>query len=81
MSIFRDEFDFIPVLEPENNCNPIILENHKLGIEIWSAKLLFMYAYAELLNTKSRSNYRTSGKYSDVVQRMKLKSYFYNAFH
>ena len=57
-----DEYDFIPVVEPQNNCNPIVLENHKLGVQIWATKVLFSYAYAELMNiVKSRQSIKTTG--------------------
>ncbi len=48
-----DEFDFLPVLKQADNSNPILLENHKLGIELWAGKLIFMHAYEKLFPRSS----------------------------
>lgn len=47
--IFRDEYDFLPVLEPTHNRNPVLVIDHKLGLELWAAKLVFHYAYVKVM--------------------------------
>ena len=50
---FRDEYEFIPVLEPERNVSPLVLERHKLGFEIWGVQILYMYSYSTLMKWRS----------------------------
>ena len=45
-----DEFDFLPVLKQTDNSNPVVLENHKLGIELWAGKVIFMHGYKKLFS-------------------------------
>ncbi|KAL4227340.1 Protein prenyltransferase alpha subunit repeat-containing protein 1 [Mactra antiquata] len=49
-----DEFDFIPVLEPRNNKSPIVLVEHKLGLELWCVKILFQYSYRSLMAWRNK---------------------------
>ncbi|KAL5005201.1 hypothetical protein ScPMuIL_018657 [Solemya velum] len=49
-----DEYDFIAVLEPKNNRSPLVLVDHKLGLELWSVKILYQYAYNVLLGWRNR---------------------------
>lgn len=51
---FSDEYDFIAVLEPKNNRSPLVLVDHKLGLELWSVKILYQYAYNVLLGWRNR---------------------------
>ncbi|XP_060076736.1 protein prenyltransferase alpha subunit repeat-containing protein 1-like [Ylistrum balloti] len=44
-----DEYDFLPVLEPKHNRSPLILQEHKLGLEMWSVKILYDHAYNTLM--------------------------------
>ncbi|XP_045156593.2 protein prenyltransferase alpha subunit repeat-containing protein 1-like [Mercenaria mercenaria] len=53
-----DEFDFIPVLEPKNNRSPVVLVDHKLGLELWCVKILFQYAYHTLMGWRSKKSYK-----------------------
>lgn len=57
VSIFncRDEYDFLPVLEPKNNKSPLVLQEHKLGLEAWSVKVLFQYAYHQLISWRKNT--------------------------
>ncbi|KAK7115341.1 hypothetical protein V1264_001228 [Littorina saxatilis] len=50
-----DEYDFLPVTEPQNNASPLLLVEHKLGLELWSVRLLFRYAYNRLMNWRDRN--------------------------
>ncbi|KAH3741506.1 protein prenyltransferase alpha subunit repeat-containing protein 1-A-like [Dreissena polymorpha] len=50
-----DEFDYIPVMEPQTNCSPVVLVNHKLGIEMWSLKILLQFAYHSLMEWRATS--------------------------
>ncbi|PVD19913.1 hypothetical protein C0Q70_20407 [Pomacea canaliculata] len=50
-----DEYDFLPVKEPQNNASPLLLVEHKLGLELWSVRLLFQYAYTRLLTWRDRN--------------------------
>lgn len=52
---FSDEYDFLPVQEPKHNRSPLILQEHKLGIESWSVKILFQYAYHRLVSWRKNS--------------------------
>nr|XP_022329534.1 protein prenyltransferase alpha subunit repeat-containing protein 1-like isoform X2 [Crassostrea virginica] len=59
-SVFRrdpeiDEYDFLPVLEPKNNKSPLVLQEHKLGLEAWSVKVLFQYAYHQLISWRKNT--------------------------
>ncbi|KAK3606300.1 hypothetical protein CHS0354_037978 [Potamilus streckersoni] len=51
-----DEYDFLPVLEPKQNKSPIILVDHKLGLETWSVKVLYQYAYHTVLNWRNKGH-------------------------
>lgn len=51
----RDEYDFLPVPEPKHNRSPLVLQEHKLGIESWSVKILFQYAYNQLIAWRNNS--------------------------
>ncbi|XP_071170161.1 protein prenyltransferase alpha subunit repeat-containing protein 1-like isoform X1 [Mytilus edulis] len=58
-SVFRkdpeiDEYDFLPVLEPKHNRSPLILQDHKLGLEMWSVKILHHYAYNTLMTWRMK---------------------------
>ncbi|XP_063955745.1 protein prenyltransferase alpha subunit repeat-containing protein 1-like [Lytechinus pictus] len=44
-----DEFDFIYCPEPVVNRSPVVLENHKLGLQTWSINLLFKFVYSNLM--------------------------------
>ena len=59
---FRNEFDIIPVLEPKNNKSPVVLVDHKLGLELWSVKILFQYAYHTLMSWRNKKSYKFIGK-------------------
>lgn len=50
-----DEYDFLPVPEPKHNRSPLVLQEHKLGIESWSVKILFQYAYNQLIGWRNNS--------------------------
>ncbi|KAK7496820.1 hypothetical protein BaRGS_00011800 [Batillaria attramentaria] len=50
-----DEYDFLPVTEPQNNASPLLLVEHKLGLELWSVRLLFRYAYNRLMTWRDRN--------------------------
>ncbi|KAL8615928.1 hypothetical protein ACOMHN_034604 [Nucella lapillus] len=50
-----DEYDFLPVMEPQHNASPLVVVEHKLGLELWSVHLLFCYAYNRLLNWRDKS--------------------------
>ncbi|WAR00787.1 PTR1B-like protein [Mya arenaria] len=50
-----DEFDYIPVLEPKNNCSPVVLVDHKLGVELWSVRILFQFAYHALMDWRDKN--------------------------
>ncbi|KAK3096488.1 hypothetical protein FSP39_000644 [Pinctada imbricata] len=55
-----DEYDFLPVKEPKHNRSPLVLQEHKLGLEAWSVKILFQYAYNRLFawrNNESQSKF------------------------
>ena len=56
---YRDEYDFLPVTEPQHNASPLLLVEHKLGLELWSVRLLFRYAYNRLMNWRDRSQSST----------------------
>lgn len=51
----RDEYDFLPVPEPKHNRSPLVLQEHKLGIESWSVKILFQYAYNQLISWRNNT--------------------------
>lgn len=51
----RDEYDFLPVPEPKHNRSPLVLQEHKLGIESWSVKILFQYAYNQLIGWRNNT--------------------------
>ncbi|XP_060574914.1 protein prenyltransferase alpha subunit repeat-containing protein 1-like [Ruditapes philippinarum] len=53
-----NEFDFIPVLEPKNNRSPVVLVDHKLGLELWSVKILFQYVYHTLMGWRNKKSYK-----------------------
>lgn len=50
-----DEYDFLPVPEPKHNRSPLVLQEHKLGIESWSVKILFQYAYNQLIGWRNNT--------------------------
>ncbi|XP_062595154.1 protein prenyltransferase alpha subunit repeat-containing protein 1-B-like isoform X1 [Saccostrea cucullata] len=50
-----DEYDFLPVPEPKHNRSPLVLQEHKLGMESWSIKILFQYAYYRLISWRKNS--------------------------
>ena len=56
---YREEYDFLPVTEPQHNASPLLLVEHKLGLELWSVRLLFRYAYNRLMNWRDRSQSST----------------------
>lgn len=45
----------MPVMEPQNNASPLLLVEHKLGMELWSVRLLYRYAYSRLLLWRDRT--------------------------
>ncbi|XP_071107699.1 protein prenyltransferase alpha subunit repeat-containing protein 1-like [Haliotis cracherodii] len=49
-----DEYDFLPVTEPKHNKSPLVVVEHKLGLEAWCVKILFRYCYDRLLDWRSR---------------------------
>ncbi|XP_070541873.1 protein prenyltransferase alpha subunit repeat-containing protein 1-like [Ptychodera flava] len=49
-----DEFGFIPCPEALQNKSPVILEQHKLGLESWSVPLVFQYAYTQLIQARQK---------------------------
>ncbi|XP_077989377.1 protein prenyltransferase alpha subunit repeat-containing protein 1-like [Glandiceps talaboti] len=49
-----DEFGFIPCPEALQNRSPVILEQHKLGIESWSVPLVYQYAYTQLIQSRQK---------------------------
>lgn len=51
---YSDEYDFLPVLEPKHNRSPLILQDHKLGLEMWSVKILHHYAYNTLMTWRMK---------------------------
>ena len=51
-----DEFDFIPVTEPTKNRSPIVVVDHKLGLELWSVKILYQYVYHTLMDWRSKKS-------------------------
>lgn len=59
---YSDEFDFIPVSEPRNNKSPIVLVDHKLGLELWCVKILFQYAYQTLMAWRTKKSPKFIGK-------------------
>ncbi|XP_002731215.1 protein prenyltransferase alpha subunit repeat-containing protein 1-like [Saccoglossus kowalevskii] len=50
-----DEVGFIPCPEALQNRSPIILQEHKLGLESWCISLLYQYAYNELLQAREKT--------------------------
>ena len=59
---FRDEFDFLPLLEPKQNRSPVVLVDHKLALELWCVKILFQYVYHTLIALRSKEAHQFSGK-------------------
>ncbi|KAK6179616.1 hypothetical protein SNE40_011934 [Patella caerulea] len=58
-NIFRkdlsiDEYDVIPVTEPVHNKSPLVVIEHKLGVELWCIPILYQYAYDKLLSWRAR---------------------------
>jgi len=51
---FRNEYDFLPVVEPKHNRSPLVLQEHKLGLELWSVKILYQYAYNTLMSWRQK---------------------------
>eukprot|EP00057_Strongylocentrotus_purpuratus_P002193 XP_003724024.1 PREDICTED: protein prenyltransferase alpha subunit repeat-containing protein 1 [Strongylocentrotus purpuratus] len=63
-----DEFDFIYCPEPVVNRSPVVLENHKLGLQTWSIKLLFNFVYKNLLkNTAAVKDLKSLHEFSCTV--------------
>ncbi|ELT91185.1 hypothetical protein CAPTEDRAFT_225942 [Capitella teleta] len=48
----KDEYDFLPVLENKTNQNPVVLTEHKLGIEAWAVKVVYLHAYSALMRLR-----------------------------
>lgn len=57
-----NEFDYIPVLEPKNNKSPVVLVDHKLGLELWSVRILFQYAYHKLMQWRTTHKFTEPGE-------------------
>ncbi|XP_064608015.1 protein prenyltransferase alpha subunit repeat-containing protein 1-like [Liolophura sinensis] len=53
-----DEYDVIPILEPRHNKSPLVLVDHKLGLELWSVKILYEYSYSCLLSRRRTLNFK-----------------------
>lgn len=45
----RDEYDFLPVDGPLQNKNPVIIAGHKVALELWAVKVLYLYAHSRLV--------------------------------
>ena len=52
----RDEFDFIPAIEPVVNKSPFLVIDHKLGIEAWAIKIIFSYAHEKMIEIRKSTN-------------------------
>ena len=52
-----------------SNRNPVILVDHKLGIEAWAVKVVYMHAYSRLMQLKrnGNSNNAAMGSLSRIV--------------
>ncbi|XP_013395480.1 protein prenyltransferase alpha subunit repeat-containing protein 1-A [Lingula anatina] len=50
------EFDILPVKEPESNRSPIIVAELALGMELWSARLVYIYCYGKLMKWRSHAS-------------------------
>ncbi|XP_074655333.1 protein prenyltransferase alpha subunit repeat-containing protein 1-like [Tubulanus polymorphus] len=49
-----DEYDYVPVLEPVQNCSPLVKIERKIGLEMWCVKILYAYAYDKLMSWRRK---------------------------
>lgn len=50
LSIFRKEFEIIPVETNNSNKSPIVRNDQNLGLESWCVKHIYNYAYNKLMD-------------------------------
>ena len=48
-SFSRDEYDFLPIDGPLQNKNPVIIAGHKVALELWAVKVLYLHAHSRLV--------------------------------
>ncbi|XP_064619274.1 protein prenyltransferase alpha subunit repeat-containing protein 1-like [Lineus longissimus] len=63
-----DEFDIIPILEPKQNRSPVVLIDHKLGLEHWCVRILYSYAYDRLMDWRTKHLGARSLDYGHVIE-------------
>ncbi|KAI0237319.1 Protein prenyltransferase alpha subunit repeat-containing protein 1 [Lamellibrachia satsuma] len=44
-----DEYDFLPIDGPLQNKNPVIIAGHKVALELWAVKVLYLHAHSRLV--------------------------------
>jgi len=61
----RDEYDFLPINGSLQNKNPVIIEGHKVALELWAVKILYLYAHSRLVGcTFKETGRKALGKVS-----------------
>ncbi|ESP05302.1 hypothetical protein LOTGIDRAFT_102637 [Lottia gigantea] len=60
-----DEYDVLPVIEPKHNKSPLVVVDHKLGVELWCVSILYQHAYDRLFSWRDKNG---GGKFIDPVE-------------
>lgn len=63
--MFREEFDVIPCVRPEDRSCPVVIDGNNIAILSWCLKELFCFVYHELM--KLKTNERDLEKEGTVV--------------